>query len=903
MRAATMLGRLLGLVTLASMAAPSSAQMSAVLGIDLGTQFFKVAYVKTGQFDLVLNEASKRKTATAVAFNEGERYVGDTAQALKLRYPSKVVTKFQRLLGRQHADTTLKSQGFGEYDLPFKLEQHPTRGTVVIDLESGNKFQPEEVMAYVLSYIRDISEAHLEQKVIECVITVPPFMTEHERRLMHDAAAIADLKVLTLLNDNTAAALRYGIEPPAVPDNTHVLFVDLGASHLTNTLVRYFTNNITAYDQVLSMEVKAVTYDNTVGGSSFDRRLAMHLAKQFNEQHNKKIEENPRAMIKLTKEAEKVKQVLSANGEFMVAVESLMDDIDFKYKITRAEFEDICKDLFERLDKPIKDVIVMSGLEPSQISQVIPFGAATRMPQLKTQVLKATQKDDWTPRINTDEAAALGAAFVAANFSKSFKLRAFHVYDNFPFSVGVSVGGKEATLFKAQSVFDSKKTLTQTIDEAVTEANELKLSLQYDDKSVLPVAADFNDFPMDLAEYSVTGMNEALAKHNVTGAPKVALAIGLGKDGIADLIHADAKVHSMDLIKKQRFIKKNVTVEEFVADNTTNATNDTEESATNDNTSTADSATTENDSTDNDTNETQKKKTPKGSLQNVTRERTVEVWEENLEKVLHLEPLNVSRVHKGIPPMSAEEFKEAVARHKALVAEEKGRREKVDAKNDLEGWIFGSRQKLSEDGMETVSTEEERAEISALLEAGEDWLWDEGDDAETSVYKSKKGNMSAVVKGVFLRFEELEKRASSISMFESIVTDTRLRIVNWTSREAKRISANESTWIHKNETDRLSKMVDDAETWLAEKVTELETVGLLVTPPFTAREVGQQIRPVVSEVEYLRYRPKPLPKYKPKRPKKANNSNSSNASANASTAETNSEEKPTEEKTATKDDL
>eukprot|EP00656_Telonema_subtile_P041304 TRINITY_DN4641_c0_g1_i4.p1 TRINITY_DN4641_c0_g1~~TRINITY_DN4641_c0_g1_i4.p1 ORF type:complete len:192 (-),score=48.93 TRINITY_DN4641_c0_g1_i4:141-716(-) len=185
MRAATMLGRLLGLVTLASMAAPSSAQMSAVLGIDLGTQFFKVAYVKTGQFDLVLNEASKRKTATAVAFNEGERYVGDTAQALKLRYPSKVVTKFQRLLGRQHADTTLKSQGFGEYDLPFKLEQHPTRGTVVIDLESGNKFQPEEVMAYVLSYIRDISEAHLEQKVIECVITVPPFMTEHERRLMH----------------------------------------------------------------------------------------------------------------------------------------------------------------------------------------------------------------------------------------------------------------------------------------------------------------------------------------------------------------------------------------------------------------------------------------------------------------------------------------------------------------------------------------------------------------------------------------------------------------------------------------------------------------------------------------------------------------------------------------------
>jgi len=895
------LGGVFALVAVAFMAAPGSAQKSAVLGIDLGTQFFKVAYIKTGGFDLVLNEASKRKTSSSVAFSEGERSVGDTALSLKMKHPSRVASKFQRLIGRLHGDPTLATYGFGEgYDLPFKLQKHETRGTVVVDLDQGNKFHPEEIMGYVLSYIKEISEKHLEQSVLECVITVPPFMTEHERRLLHDAAALADLKVLLLLNDNTAAALRYGIEPPAVPNNTNVLFVDLGASHLTNTLVRYFINNATQRDPVASMEILAVTYDSSVGGSSFDRILTTHLAEQFNKKFNKKIQDHPKAMLKLAKEAEKVKSVLSANFETMVMVESLLDDVDFKFKINRQQFEELCKDLFDQLDKPIKQVIELSGLKPADIHQVIPFGAATRMPQLKAQVLKATERDDWAPRINTDEAAAIGAAFVAANFSTSFQLRPFHIYDKFPFSIGVSIGGKEATLFKSQGPMESKKTLTQTVDDAMKQADKLTLSLQYDDRSVLPAAAGF-DFPMALAEYTVTGINAALDKHNVTGTPKVALAIGLGRDGIADLIHADAKIYSMDLVKKQRFIKKNVTVEEFVKFNDTSNTTDKKPEAATATEEKAAPEDAENNTSNSTANKTQEAKIARGALQNVTRERTVEVWEETLEKMLHLEPLNVTRVHQGVPAMSEDDFKEALARHKKLAAEEKQRMDKVDAKNDLEAWIFGSRQKLSEDGMDKVSTEEERAEISTLLEQGEDWLWDEGDDASTAVYKSKRANMSASVKDVFMRYDELEKRSIAIGSFEAIVADAKVRILNWTTREEKRISANESTWIHKNETDRLTKMVDDAESWLVEKQGELGKVGLFVKPPFTGREVGQQIRPVVSEIEYLRFRPKPYPKYKPKPKRNRTNSTTTNATFNetATNKTANNETKPA----SVKDDL
>ena len=169
------------------------------------------------------------------------------------------------------------------------------------------------------------------------------------------------------------------------------------------------------------------------------------------------------------------------------------------------------------------------------------------MPKLKTSVLKATEREAWTPRvsrfscsarsdlvgrqINTDEAAALGAAFVGANHSKGFKLRDYHLYDRFPFSIGVSVSGKEATLFKADSAMEAKKTLTQPITDAIKEADELRLSLQYDKKEALPTSSEF-DYPMGLAEYTVTGVNQALAKHNVTGEPKVMSDDSIAEPGV-----------------------------------------------------------------------------------------------------------------------------------------------------------------------------------------------------------------------------------------------------------------------------------------------------------------------------------------------------------------------------------
>jgi len=162
------------------------------------------------------------------------------------------------------------------------------------------------------------------------------------------------------------------------------------------------------------------------------------------------------------------------------------------------------------------------------------------------------------------------------------------------------------------------------------------------------------------------------------------------------------------------------------------------------------------------------------------------------------------------------------------------------------------------------------------------------------VYKAKKTELMNLVADIFYRFDEIEKRTASIKSFKESVEDARKRVPEWVAREEKRIAKNESTWIHKNDTDKLIKMCDESDLWLKDNEAELEKAGLLVKPPFSAAEVSQYINPLEREVSYLRYKPKPRSKKPKKVANKSNStgnaSNASNASANTSDSETKSDE-------------
>ena len=199
-----------------------------------------------------------------------------------------------------------------------------------------------------------------EQSIDAAVITVPAYFNQAERKAVVRAAELVNLKVLQLMNVNIAAGLNYGVfrRKDFNSTGTTLMIFDMGSSGITATvatfqLVKYKDD----YENNPQLTVRGVGFDREIGGNEFTMRLARHLAKLFLEKTKKDVFKNPKAIMKLYKEEERVKNVLSANVDHVAQIEGLMDDVDFKAKVTREELETMCADLFERVKKPIENAI------------------------------------------------------------------------------------------------------------------------------------------------------------------------------------------------------------------------------------------------------------------------------------------------------------------------------------------------------------------------------------------------------------------------------------------------------------------------------------------------------------------------------------------------------------------
>ena len=278
----------------------------------------------------------------------------------------------------------------------------------------------------MLSKAKAFAEDASKQTINDCVITVPAYFTQAERRALILAANLANLKVLQLINTNTAFGLNFGVfrRKDFNTTVTNYLFYDMGASSTTATIISYQLVKSKERGFVETnpqMTVKGVGFDRTLGGLEMQIRLRDHLAKLFAEQSKKSLAEvtsNKRAMAKLFKEAGRLKKVLSANSEHKAQVENVMNDIDLKAPVSRQDFEDLCADLLsDRLTEPIKEAFRSSGYTLAEIDSVIIVGGNTRVPKIQ-QVLQEYFGKELSKSINADEGAAMGAAYQAAYLSK-----------------------------------------------------------------------------------------------------------------------------------------------------------------------------------------------------------------------------------------------------------------------------------------------------------------------------------------------------------------------------------------------------------------------------------------------------------------------------------------------------
>lgn len=814
----------------------------------------------------MLNEATQRKSSSAAGFNsQGERVYGNEAQNLLGKLPAQQFVLSKLLLGATSADAA-EVKSLAENRYPYIFENDAAGHGAILRYSKNETYRPEEMVAFVLSYAKQIAEGHAKSSVKDCVITIPPHFGHLERHAMMNAATIAGLNVLSLIHEPTAFAFKFGFDKESdfTAEPTNVVFYDLGATSYKVSVASFSTTVGKKNKTQGAMQVKGVAWDRSLGGQNFDAIVLDMLAEEFNKVALKgkdDVRKYPKAVGKLRKSAESTKDILSANKNYQVGVEALHDDRDLRMLISREAFEQEAerRGLWARLVPPLEAALAQANLTKEEIHRVEVVGGATRILRVKQTALEFFGRKQLDGSLNGDEAAALGATLFAAKLSTSFRLREFAINDVYPHAASIRITGqsgeavtsesedgedggkasgkgKPKLLFKMNSKMPHKKliSMTRTDDLLAT----LTLGEPDDAASGSPMAT-----------FNVTGVAAAYARmqkdenRKVLSKPKVSITFALSTSGLIDVSKAEM---SIELLEKYEDF-------EMVPDpNATVNAIDSDESA-------AEAAV--NSSSSNSTNAT----------------AMIKVKVEKERKRLHYVTLKVAKEVQGAAtPITPSVVQECISRNAELLRQEQIRRTNAEAKNALESFIIDTRDKMSDESVEQVSTEEEREAIRSKFDTMEEWIYEDGQGLEASAYHAKKRELTSLTSPIFLRHAELEARPKAAATAREAVNWTMTILDTW---------ATERPEITEEERKRVSGMCANFTEWLDASEAEQAKLPLTSPPAFRSTEVNAKLEPIETEVRKLIRKPKPKP---PKVSKNATSAANSTSPGNGTAAESSS---------------
>ena len=423
------------------------------IGIDLGTCNSCVAVWQNDRVEIIANAMGHRTTPSYVAFSDTERLVGDAARNQAAANPTNTVYDAKRLVGRNFTDETVKK----DVKLwPFTVLADANNKPIIEVDHSGERkrFHPEEISAAVLAQLKADAEAFLGRPVSKAVVTVPAYFNDAQRQSTKDAGAIAGLNIIRILNEPTAAAIAYGLEKGHTHDKEkHVLVFDCGGG----------THDVSALSIDNGVfEVLATGGDTHLGGEDIDNAMVEHFAMAFQRKHKKDLRGNPRAVKRLKMQCERLKRTLSSTSHAQLELDSLFDGIDFNAPLTRARFEELCGDFFQRTLAPVDQVLRDAKLSKSDIDDVVLVGGSTRIPKLQQMLCDYFNGKALCKSINPDEAVAYGAAVQAAiltGMDKSDKTSSLLLLDVAPLSLGIeTAGGVMTKIIERNTTVPSKKT-------------------------------------------------------------------------------------------------------------------------------------------------------------------------------------------------------------------------------------------------------------------------------------------------------------------------------------------------------------------------------------------------------------------------------------------------------------
>lgn len=771
-----------------------------VIGIDFGNESCYVAVARAGGIETIANDYSLRSTPAYVAFSGKNRILGVAAKNQMVTNMKNTIFGFKRLLGRKFNDPQVQKE---KRFLPYNITAQPdgSIGIHVQYLGEEHIFSPEQITAMLFTKLKEISETALQTAVNDCVISVPSYFTQAERLALFDAARIAGLNVLRLFNETTATALCYGIykqdlpAPEAPPRN--VVFVDCGYASLQVSIAAFHKGKL---------KMLASAADPNLGGRDIDMILANHFCKDFQARYKIDAHSNPRAYLRLLAEVEKIKKQMSANStKLPLNIECFMEEKDVHGDMKREDMEGMCQHLFSRVEATLKKCFRDSGLKLEEIHSVEIAGGSSRIPSIKRLVEEVFGKPASTT-LNQDEAVARGCALQCAMLSPAVRVREFAVTDIQPYPIKISFDppepkDEELEVFSYNHAFPFSKSLT------LKRMNSVSLIATY--ASQPPSYPTSHIGTWHIKNIKPTPENEP---------SKVKIKVRLNLNGIFT-------VTSAVVVEKREMTQQELEEEEKQQQQQQPGNNMEAEQDKPDQAAQAKEPPAQ---------EGDDKDDGKGKKKNPV--RLVDL------------PIEVSTYN-----LPQHELDIALEKECKMVAEDRQEKERIDARNALEEYVYDLRGKISdEDQLANFITEENRASLSVTLDDTENWLYEEGEDCNRQVYQDRLSQLRSHGEPIKEIKNEYEGRQAALNDLAAT-----LQLTKKSYDQIKASKDDKYTHITDEEIKILGNIVKEKWAWLEETHAIFSNTPRTQMPSVTLAQVRGVRQTVESTANPIVNKPKP----------------------------------------------
>ncbi|XP_016328226.1 heat shock 70 kDa protein 4b isoform X1 [Sinocyclocheilus anshuiensis] len=797
-----------------------------VVGFDVGFLSCYVAVARAGGIETAANEYSDRSTPACVSFGPRNRSIGAAAKSQMVTNCKNTVQGFKRFHGRVFSDPFVQNL---KSSLVYDLSQMPsgTTGIKVMYMEEEKVFSIEQITAMLLTKLKETAESALKKPVADCVISVPCFYTDAERRSVIDAAQIAGLNCLRLMNETTAVALAYGIYKQDLPTPEEkprtVVFVDIGHSG--------YQVSVCAFNKG-KLKILATAFDPEMGGKDFDERLVKHFCEEFAVKYKLDVKSKPRALVRLYQECEKLKKLMSANSsDLPLNIECFMNDIDVSSKLNRAQFEEMCADILARVEPPLRSLLEQAHLKKDDIHAVEIVGGASRMPAIKERINKFFGKEPSTT-LNADEAVARGCALQCAILSPAFKVREFSTTDVVPFPISLKWnsaaedGVSDCEVFPKNHASPFSKVLTFYRREPFS------LEAYYNCPKELPYPdPTIGQYVIQKVIPQASGESSKIkvkVRVNIHGIFSVSSA------SLVEVQKSEEEEESMDTEQstekeKENESKMQVDQDEQKTPGTGEQENEEKKAGTEEMETSAEEGKQE-----------KKSDQPPQAKKAKVKTKALELpIENNPQWQLANDMLNLFVESEG-----------------KMIMQDKLEKERNDAKNYVEEYVYEMRDKLH--GIfEKFVNESDRDALSLKLEDTEVWLYEDGEDQPKQVYIDKLVDLKSLGQPIQDRYTEFEERPKAFDELGRQLQQY-MKIV-----EAYKTKEEQYDHLDEAEVQKVDRMVNDVMIWMNSKMNQQSKQSLAMEPVVKTTEIQAKTRELFSTCNPIVTKPKPkvdLPK-------------------------------------------